>query len=77
MMNKARDVILQLYKEDKITKDEVDILLDAIVGEDCCYNPLTYKSYIDWTYRPEEQPSWTYKTEDHLLRKINKLDDNK
>ena len=60
MMNKARDIILQLYKEDKITKDEVDILLDAIVGEDCCYNPpIPYKPYIDWTYKPEEQPKWT------------------
>jgi len=59
MMNKARDVILQLYKENKITKDEVDILLDAIVYRNCCYNPPTYKPYIDWTYRPEEQPKWT------------------
>ena len=58
-MNKARDVILKLYKEDKIAKDEVDILLDAIVDRNCCYNPPTYKPYIDWTYRPEEQPKWT------------------
>ena len=65
-MKKARDLILQLYKEDKITKDEVDILLDAIVSnrsfpKEIClrYDPLIHKSYIDWTYRPEEQPSWT------------------
>ena len=63
-MNKAIDVILELYKEDHITKEEVDILLEAIVGEDRCYDPLTYKSYIDWAYGPEEQASWTYKTED-------------
>ena len=30
MTNKARDLILKLYKDDKITKKEVDILLDAI-----------------------------------------------
>ena len=58
-MNKARDVILKLYKEDKIAKDEVDVLLNAIVGGDFCYNPPIYKSYIDWTYRPKEQPKWT------------------
>ena len=58
-MNKARDVILKLYKEDKIAKDEVDVLLNAIVGKDFCYNTPIYKSYIDWTYRPEEQPKWT------------------
>ena len=59
-MNKARDVVLQLYKEDKITKDEVDILLDAIVGRDCCYNPPTWQTNkLDWTYIPYGQPSWT------------------
>jgi len=57
-MNKARDVILKLYKEDKIAKDEVDVLLDAIVGRDCCYNPPIYKSRVFETYKPEDQPKW-------------------
>ena len=57
-MNKARDVILKLYKEDKIAKDEVDVLLNAIVGRDFYYNTPIYKPYIDWTYRTEEQPKW-------------------
>ena len=61
-MNKARDLILELYKEDKITKDEVDILLDAIAGRDCCYNPPTWQPHkLDWTYKPYEQPSWATK----------------
>ena len=58
-MNKARDVVLQLYKEDKITRKEVDILLDAIFGNGCYYRPQLRQYYPDWTYRPEEQPIWT------------------
>lgn len=58
-MNKARDVVLQLYKEDKITKDKVDILLDAIFGNGCYCGPQLRQYYPDWTYRPEEQPKWT------------------
>ncbi len=62
MMNKARDLILELYKEDKITKDEVDILLDAIAGRDCCYNPPIWQTNkLDWTYDHNKpgQPWWT------------------
>jgi hypothetical protein len=58
-MNKARDLILELYKKDHITKEEVNILLDGVEDKNCCYNPPIYKPYIDWTYRPEEQPKWT------------------
>jgi len=59
-MKTARQIILDLYKLDDITEEEVNILLDAIVGRDCCYNPPTLQPYkLDWTYRPEEQPTWT------------------
>lgn len=59
-MIKARGIILELYKQDKITKEEVDILLDAIDGTNCCYKPSTLHPY--WEYRPMEQPSWTITT---------------
>ena len=56
-MNKARDLILELYKEDHITKEEADILLDAIGGINYSYNPSTIHPY--WEHRGMEQPSWT------------------
>ena len=57
MMNKARDLILELYKNENITKKEVDILLDAIWGRNCCYNPLKLYPYtFDQAYKPEKQP---------------------
>ena len=58
-MNRARDLILKLYKNENITKEEVDILLDGIEGKIWCYNTPTYQPYIDWTYKPYEQPKWT------------------
>jgi hypothetical protein len=59
MMNKARDLILELYKKDHITRKEADILLDAIVNNGCYRGPCTHQYYPDWTYRPYEQPKWT------------------
>ena len=56
MMNKARDLILELYKKDHITRKETDILLDAIVNNGCYFGPCTHQYYPDWTYKPYEQP---------------------
>jgi hypothetical protein len=55
-METARDIILELYKKDYITRGETDVLLDAITVSKQVQLP-----YVDWTYRPYEQPSWTYK----------------
>jgi hypothetical protein len=42
----ARDLILELYKEDHITKQETDLLLDAISTKgDTSFIPLPYKDY--------------------------------
>jgi len=54
-MKTARDLILELYKEDHITRGETHLLLDAInnvPGKTFISAP--YYSYIDWTYRPYE-----------------------
>ena len=60
MMGKtARDLILELYKDDRITKQEADTLLDAIDNKNNYYTQPTYQPYVDWTYRPYEQPRWT------------------
>jgi hypothetical protein len=58
-MNKARDLVLELYKEDHITKSETKLLLDAIEVSKPPQLP-----YIDWTYRPakwnpSEWNQWT------------------
>ena len=53
-METARDIILELYKKDYITKGEADVLLDAITVSKSAQVP-----YVDWTYRPYEQPRWT------------------
>ena len=50
-MKTARDLILELYKEDHITKEEVNLLLDV--------EKASVVPYIDWTSRPYEQPKWT------------------
>lgn len=55
-MKTARDLILELYKEDNITTEETNLLLDAITVSKPVQLP-----YVDWTYRPYEQLSWTYK----------------
>lgn len=51
----ARDLILELYKEDHITKQETDLLLDAISAKGNTLSmPISYKEYTkpDWTYNP-------------------------
>ena len=58
-MKTARDLILELYKDKYITKKETDILLDAMNGTHYYYNQPVQIPYIDWTYRPYEQPKWT------------------
>ena len=59
-INTARDLILELYKDDHITKQEADILLDAINNTPgTTFIPAPYYTYIDWVYRPHEQPRWT------------------
>lgn len=60
-MKEARDLILELYKDELITKQEADILLDAIKNTaGTTFIPVPYPPYNpDWTYRPYEQPRWT------------------
>jgi len=62
MMGKtARDLILELYKDDRITKQEADTLLDAIDNKNNYYTKPTYQPYVDWTYYPTtpSQPWYT------------------
>ena len=60
-MKTARDLILELYKEDHITKQEADTLLDAIDNKNNYYTQPTYQPYVDWTYYPTtpSQPWYT------------------
>jgi len=59
-MKTARDLILELYKEDHITKEETDLLLNAInKTPGTTFIPAPQYTYIDWAYRPCEQPHWT------------------
>ncbi len=55
MERTARNLILELYKDDHITKEETDLLLDAITLSKQVQLP-----YVDWTYRTNDQPRWTY-----------------
>jgi hypothetical protein len=55
-METARDLILKLYKENHITKEETDILLDAI---NAIGTTTTFLPYVDWPYMPYQQPKWT------------------
>lgn len=55
-MKKVTDIILELYKNENITKEEADILLNAIWGKDCCYscrytskNYPPNQTYADWS----------------------------
>jgi len=60
-MKTARDLILELYKVDHITKEEANLLLDAIkVSNPVCapYFDWTVRPYGDWTYQ-QHKPSWT------------------
>jgi len=45
-MKTARDLILELYKEDHITKQEADTLLDAIDNKNNYYTQPTYQPYV-------------------------------
>lgn len=61
----ARDLVLELYKEDHITKEEANLLLDAIVQKGgTTFVPVPYKEINttpDWTYDPYRpgQPWYT------------------
>ncbi len=67
-MKTARDLILELYKEDHITTEETNLLLDVIEVSKPVQLPYvdwTYR-HVDWayrpykwTYKPYEQPNWT------------------
>ena len=64
-MKTARDLILELYKDDHITKEETDLLLDAINKSaqivTAPYNTGTITTKPDWTYYPNtpSQPWYT------------------
>ena len=61
-MKTAKDLILELYKTDHITKKETQLLLDAIKISPPVQIPYVQPiqlPYVDWTYRPYVQPSWT------------------
>ena len=61
----ARDLVLELFKEDHITKEETDLLLDAINKPPQTvtvpYNTGTITTKPDWTYDPYRpgQPWYT------------------
>ena len=68
----ARDLILELYKEDHITKEEADTLLDAIQQKsNIGFTPLPYNTpnTPDWTYDPNRpgQPWYTTTGTDSTL----------
>jgi len=56
-MNKARNLILELYRKGTITKKETNILIDSM--QPACVNSFSNWGVADWTYRPYEQPIWT------------------
>ena len=66
-MKTARDLILELYKDNHITKEETDLLLDAInQKEGTTFVPVPYNSETittspDWKYDPYRpgQPWYT------------------
>ena len=58
-MNKARHLILKLYKKDRLTEEEVNILLDSIDNKNNYHTQQVCPTKVDWTYRPDEQPRWT------------------
>ena len=61
----ARDLVLELFKEDHITKEETDLLLDAINQKGGTnFIPVPYREIYptpDWTYDPYRpgQPWYT------------------
>jgi len=64
-MKTARDLILELYKEDHITRGETHLLLDAINKPaqivTAPYSTGTIPTKPDWTYDPNRpgQPWYT------------------
>ena len=64
-MKTARDLILELYKKNSITKEETDLLLDAINKPaqiaTAPYSAGTITQKPDWTYDPNRpgQPWYT------------------
>ena len=58
----ARDLILELYKEDHITKEEADLLLDAIVQKGgTTFVPVPYEP-VNPYYPPYRQGDVWYTT---------------
>ena len=62
-MNKARHLILRLYKNDNLTEEEVNILLDGIENKNNYYTQPVHLTNADWTYRPNKYNSPTIPTE--------------
>ncbi len=59
-MKTAIDIILEGVSNGSITKEDAKILLDAINQKGgTTFVPTPYYTYVDWTYRPYEQPHWT------------------
>jgi len=57
MENDALDIILGLYKNDNLTKEEAGILLDHVH-----YNKPTVLPFNGTHYDYNEQPKWTITT---------------
>jgi hypothetical protein len=61
-MKTARDLILELYKEDHITKEETDLLLDAIEQKGgTTFVPVPYEPINPYN-PPYKQPDIWYTT---------------
>ena len=54
MENDAQDIILGLYKNDNLTKEEAGILLDHVY-----YDKPTLLPFNEIRYNYNEQPKWT------------------
>ena len=54
MENDALDIILGLYKNDNLTKEEAGILLDHVY-----YDKPTLLPFNEIRYNYNEQPKWT------------------
>ena len=78
----ARDLVLELYKEDHITKEETNLLLDAINKHPQTvphpYNIGTITTTPDWTYDPYRpgQPWYTTTGTDSTTPITNKTTTN-
>jgi hypothetical protein len=69
----ARDLVLELFKEDHITKEETDLLLDAINQKGGTnFIPVPYREINptpDWTYDPYRPGQTWYTTTSENLEK--------